>query len=350
MKHDKHHAVIPGQSCSPRRIDMVVHGYKISQVLRAALEVGLFTSLKRSCTCEEVSNRLRTAPELTKILLGALVALGFVKRSGKRYEDSEEAREFLDCNSPLYQGHFIMLQMSYYDLWNRLSQALKGNGVESTHREPTGMFDRLSTQAMAEAAMRRSLHMVVERVLRDISEFTTADSLLDMGGGHGLYSVMFTQTCPELKAYVFDLPQVIEVTKEFITKYGVNDRVHVIPGYFTKDDLGNEAYDIVFTSHVLYRYACNEELLRKLLRALKDGGLLIVSQWMKRKEPNLTSALWDIGLFLRGYSESALYTLDEFRSILTGVGFHVERTLELMVPYDLTTIVVSRKAMDEKIY
>lgn len=144
-------------------------------------------------------------------------------------------------------------------------------------------------------------------------------------------------------------PQVIEVTKEFIAKYGANGRIHMIPRGFTKDDhLGNEAYDIVFTLHVLYRYACNDELLKMILRVLKDDGLLIVSQWMKGKEPNLTSALWDIGLVLRSCSESRLYTLDEFRSLLTGVGFHVERTLELMVPYDLTTIVMSRKTTERE--
>ena len=123
MKHEiTHQAVIPRPSCSPQRIDVVVQGYKVSQILRTALEIELFTLLKRPCTFEEILNTLKTVPGLTRALLEALVALGLVKRSDERYEASNEAKEFLDSNSPLYQGHFIMLQLSSYDLWNSLPQ------------------------------------------------------------------------------------------------------------------------------------------------------------------------------------------------------------------------------------
>ena len=47
--------------------------------------------------------------------------------------------------------------------------------------------------------------------------------LLDIGGGSGAYSINAVQTFAGLDAIVFDLPQVVPVTAEFLERNGVTD-------------------------------------------------------------------------------------------------------------------------------
>jgi hypothetical protein len=47
--------------------------------------------------------------------------------------------------------------------------------------------------------------------------------LLDIGGGHWLYSIFFTRKYPHLRACVLDLPQIIPVTNENIERLGARE-------------------------------------------------------------------------------------------------------------------------------
>jgi len=82
---------IPGPSCNPRRIDAIIRGHKISQVLRAVLEMDLFTLLKTPHTCDKIRSKLSIAP-LTRALLDALITSSLAKKRNCEYEASDEAK------------------------------------------------------------------------------------------------------------------------------------------------------------------------------------------------------------------------------------------------------------------
>lgn len=336
-------------SCSPKRIDVLVRGYKLSQILRTALEIRLFALLKNPYTYEEIYTKLGTAPELTKPLLDALVSLGLVGINGELYESLDEAKEFLDIDSPLYQGHFIMLELNNYILWNYLPQLIQSTEVKNQTMIYTDKFDGLYTKAMAEVAMRRSLYLAVKTILDGVPDFKTAKSMLDLGGGHGLYSIAFTQALSNLTSYVLDLPQVIEITNDFIKMHKAEGRVNTIAGDIIYDELGIETYDIIFASHVLYRHTCNREIFDKIYKTLKFEGVFIISQWIKVEKPNLSSALWDISLLLQGYNESALLTVNELTLLLKESCFYIDKIIKQCESSDLTTIILARKDLDKQI-
>ncbi|HJH26118.1 MAG TPA: hypothetical protein C5S37_04920, partial [Methanophagales archaeon] len=60
---------------------------------------------------------------------------------------------------------------------------------------------------------------------------------------------------PNLESVVFDLPTVIAFTKEYLKEYGMEEKVKIMPGDFTEDDIRDEGeYDIIFVSDVFYRH------------------------------------------------------------------------------------------------
>jgi cyclopropane fatty-acyl-phospholipid synthase-like methyltransferase len=113
--------------------------------------------------------------------------------------------------------------------------------------------------------------------------------LLDIGGGHGLYSIFFTKKHPELRACVLDLPQVIKVTNENIKRYEAAESVRAIAGdYHTFST--TERFDAVFLSNVTPSPSELRLLLNKSRSFLSDGGVVILRSFISDSTPDVWSA------------------------------------------------------------
>jgi len=136
------------------------------------------------------------------------------------------------------------------------------------------------------------------------------ERMLDIGGGHGLFSIFFTKKYPGLRAWVLDLPPVVEAALENIKKYGA-DRVSVIRGDF-QDLRPGETYDVVFISNVTASY---DELCRLISDArgmLTPGGTLVLRNYVSDVRPGDWSALVVLDRYSRrgrkGYSKRQLWS------------------------------------------
>jgi ubiquinone/menaquinone biosynthesis C-methylase UbiE len=101
--------------------------------------------------------------------------------------------------------------------------------------------------------------------------------LLDVGGGHGLYSVAFCRRYAGLRAEVLDLPEAAEVGQRLVTEAGMSERVSYRPGDMRQVEWG-EGYDCVLLFNVLHNATEVEakEAVGRALRALRPGGTLAI--------------------------------------------------------------------------
>jgi SAM-dependent methyltransferase len=322
----------------PDEIYRIVLHAQAFYVLDAALELDLFERLKTPKTAAELAGELGTDPALTEAVCDALAALGLLKKRGGAYENSALASAYLTEGSPYCMKNLLrLMRSSLRDRWPRLLDALRGKPVGAGGRDP-----RLFTLAVAESALAGGLHGVVE-VLREIEDLKRARRLLDLGGGHGLYSVALVKLFPQLHAYVLDLPEVLEVAREIVSRYGgdVIDRVHFVPADFTRDDIGS-GYDVVLASHSLYGYRERlAEILRKVHAALNGGGLFISNH--AHKSQGLRASLFELQIAMarRGFS---LFSVGELMSRLREAGFVVEDVAVVGGAWP-STIVVARKPL-----
>jgi SAM-dependent methyltransferase len=104
-----------------------------------------------------------------------------------------------------------------------------------------------------------------------------ARRLLDVGGGHGLYSVRFCRRHPGLTATIFDLPQGLESARQTIAAEQMEGRVGMQVGDFMRDELGS-GYDVVLLFNIVHsrQPEGNVALLQKVARALVPGGLVVI--------------------------------------------------------------------------
>ena len=221
--------------------------------------------------------------------------------------------------------------------WGKLPAAVKNGPVKINK-----IFDKTFTLAMAEAAIIWDLLKTME-TLKNLPKLGQAEKLLDLGGGHGLYTIAFTQINPNLKACVFDLPQVIEeATKHVVSN---EERIAYIAGDFAKDDIGSD-YDIVFTSDFLYLCDLEEELklgLNKIHASLNSEGLLISKHWhIDDLHKDATAVFFDLMFSMRAETDR-VYSTGEFCKILETHGFSVIQTHDISSSFSPSRIIIAKK-------
>ena len=63
-------------------------------------------------------------------------------------------------------------------------------------------------------------------------DFSTFETIVDVGGATGLLSIEVAKKYPHIKCISFDLPPVERVAKKYITAAGLTDRIRIASGNF----------------------------------------------------------------------------------------------------------------------
>jgi SAM-dependent methyltransferase len=323
--------------------------YEIAQggekfiLLTTAMDLNVFEFYAEPATALEFIDKACTDRKLTEKFLNALVAAGLLTKENLIYGNTPLASTYLMKGKPFYQGNLLgLMSKTRQERWANLGRCLK-EGPLQPDKDKKQIFDKSFIIAMAEGAMRGGLHRTVE-IVSSLPEFAGSKKLLDLGGGHGLYAIAYSQANAELESVVFDLPPVMEATKAYIDEYEMQDKVRAISGDYTQDDWGN-GYDIVFASDCLYKP--REDLmpvLKKIWDSLNPGGIFISKHWMMdndRTSPD-TTVFFDLMVSLIGTFSGYTYSRKEAAEVFAAAGFSVE-TIDISAPSKPSMIFVCRK-------
>ena len=244
--------------------------------LLGALEIGVFDALAAGpAKATTLAEKLGTAPRPTRLLLNALCALDLLERDAERYALSGHAVIFLDPSSPAYLGDALRYATDMYQAWGELGTALRENRPVVANVDYLGE-DRERTRRFVRGMHSRA--MAVGQALVHLVDLEDARSLLDLGGGPGTYSALFTRRHPQLAATVIELPGVAAVASEILTEMGAAEQVRVLGGDIHDIDFPANN-DAVLISGVLHREddVDAKRLLCRAAAALAPGGRLVVS-------------------------------------------------------------------------
>jgi SAM-dependent methyltransferase len=147
-----------------------------------------------------------------------------------------------------------------------------------------------------------------------------AATLLDVGGGSGIYSIAYLRQHPELRAIVLDRPEVLRTAAEFAAKYGVSRRLELVPADMFADPL--PPADVVLLSNVLHDWDVPEcqQLVARCAAALRRDGRLLIHDVLLDDDLGgpLPIALYSAALFT--LTEGRAYSRQEYAAWLTAAG------------------------------
>lgn len=262
-------------------------------------------------------------PRGVRILCDALVDIGLLERSDGCYRNGEDAKRHLLADSPEPRSDLLRHGARLYERWGRLFDSVKtGEPVADEQLDPRLLGDeREFARAMADVGRRSA------RVTCDELNLEGTKSLLDIGGGPGIYAIEFVRRWPGLEVTIMDSSEALEVAQENIEVAKVADRVHLVPGDALTDDLGGP-YDVVFISNVIHIYSAtdNRQLIHRCAAALVEDGRLILKDFFldeDRKRPP-GAVVFAVNMLV-STEGGACYTVTEAESWLESTGLQLQK-------------------------
>ncbi|HVS34146.1 MAG TPA: methyltransferase [Gemmataceae bacterium] len=258
------------------------------------------------------------------VLLTALRAFGLLKEDGLgRLDLSELARDHLTSGGPFDVSDYIRLGADNRDV-SVLVERLRSNrpaGTASQNSSAAYTYQAGVSSPMDQSDTAERLTLALAGRARNVAPalaervpMGTAKTLLDVGGGTGLYSIAFLQKNPGLRAIVWDRPEVLNVTAKLATEHGVADRLECLAGDMFTDRV--PPADVVLLSNVLHDWNVPEcrRLISRCAAALPRGGRLLIHDVFLNDalDGPLPIALYSAALFC--VTEGRAYSAAEYRS------------------------------------
>jgi ubiquinone/menaquinone biosynthesis C-methylase UbiE len=327
MLQDK--KVSPNTDPSP--IFAAYRGVYATALLSAAIELRVFGRLAAGPASQaQLERELGLSSRAMNVLLVALRAMRLaVTDAAGQTTLTELAREHLAG------GQFDI--SDYVSLANdtpavrEMIERLRSNrpaGHEPQEQGVGWIYRDGMRSAMDQEAAARKLTLAlagrarnVAPVLAERVPLQDAKVLLDVGGGTGIYSIACLKRYPQLRAIIWDRPQVLKVAREIADAQGITDRLELLPGDMFADPVPAHC-DIMLLSNILHDWDVPEcrILVGRLAAALPKGGRLLVHDAFLNDAMDgpLNIALYSANLFC--VTEGRCYSATECRAWLEEAG------------------------------
>jgi SAM-dependent methyltransferase len=304
---------------NPNTIREFAASFQKSRILLTGFELDLFTHIDEyGSTYSQIADTLTLDEHACERLLNALTALGFLTKEDQLFYNTDDSFTFLSKKSSDYLGG-LMHTNHLWNTWSNLTQVIKtgksAHPSEINERGKDWLFPFIN--AMHDRAMKQAPQQLADIDLSGIK------SILDIGGGSGAYSMEFVSKNPDIEATVFDLPNVVPITKKFLDKEGFSDRIKTHAGDYTKDDLPG-GFDLAFLSAIIHSNSLeiNQDLIKKCFASLNKNGRIVIQDWIMNNDRTLpvSGAVFAINMLV-GTEAGDCFTEEEVTAMLNAAGF-----------------------------
>ena len=312
-------------------------------MLLLADEFGLFKTLDGAPkTSAQVQQALSLGPRAAEVMLGILNSTGFLVRSGEQFHLSNAAKNFLLPESPFYWGGIFDRARVRLAPVAILREALKNDRPRDFAGQSMWEFHQLNPDEARKftAAMHSHSFAAASGVARR-GDFSGLARMLDVGGGSGCFSIAIADRFPTLRCTVAELPAVTEITREYIARYGLQDRIDT-HGFDMFGGPWPRGYDAIFFANIFHDWSDDRcaDLAHRAFEALPAGGRILLHEMLldDTRDGPLGPLCFSLQMML--VTEGKQRSADELRAILEGAGFGA---VSITPTYTYFSLVSARK-------
>jgi SAM-dependent methyltransferase len=253
--------------------------FRLARSVMAATKLGVFESLAaQAATASEITRRCGTDPGATQKLLIALAGTGYLCFHDGRYALTPTARTWLLAESPGSVVDTVLFAFEEWDLMTHLETYISTGAPIDMHERMTG-----DQWELYQRSMRALAGQSAQQVAQAISMPDGATDMIDVGGSHGHYSAVLCRRHPSLHSVVLDLPEAVKAAVPLLSAEKMGDRVVHRAADALTYNFGVGTYDVVLLSNLAHHFSGleNADLFKRLGRALRPGGVLVVIEPIK---------------------------------------------------------------------
>jgi precorrin-6B methylase 2 len=211
-------------------------------------------------------------------------------------------------------------------------------------RRGTTVVERKTVQADEQrlagfiAAMHQRASLQAPRMVERLN-LANVRRCLDIGGGSGAYAMALARAKKSIRAVVFDLPDVLPLTRDYVRRAGLLDRFTFVGGDFHRDDWGKD-YDLILLSAIVHMNDAeqNRRLIARAAAALNQDGQLVVQDFIMSEDRTRPAmgAVFALNMLVataRGDS----YTAGEIQSWMRAAG--LKKIVRQTTPFEASLMI-----------
>jgi SAM-dependent methyltransferase len=269
---------------APTPIFETFHAVIVARAIVVGTKLGVFGALAAApLSAGDLAARLSLNVSGLEKLLNVLVSTRYLRFRAGQYDLSRVSRKWLLLESP----------QSLHD--NMLLRLLEWEAIEGTEN-----FVRTGKALDVHDLLRGNQWETYQRGMRSLARFsanevarrvrlpTGAKTMLDIGGGHGTYSVAFCRHHPHLRATILDLGPAVETAAPILAEEEIGERVVHRVGDAITEDVGKDQWDLIFVSHLIHHFdePANRDLVARAAGGLRPNGVLAILDVLRPATPN----------------------------------------------------------------
>ncbi|MBX0325979.1 hypothetical protein EGH21_23465 [Halomicroarcula sp. F13] len=291
-----------------------------------ALDLGLFelvADAETPLTASTLADRIDAHPDGIAMLCNFLVTEDYLSTSEDGYRLTKMTETWLLADSETNMGPWLTF-------WNELVFPFWERELETAIREgepSQSIYEWFDEEPerweIAQDGFRATASLLVDDVVDAVSIPDGSTQLIDIGGGHGLYTVELCRRHSDIVATIFDVQGAIEAINDEIPAE-LAERVSVQTGDYHTDDLG-DGFDLALLFNVIHAHdpAENTALFERVADSLAPNGRIIVlDQWEgSGRTPVSRAGLRFVALTYLTTLGATVYAHEEVMSWLREAGF-----------------------------
>ncbi len=302
-------------------------------VITAADEIGTFAAISdRALSTDALAAQLQVNARALSIHLGLLAALGMVERRDGLWRATALARTWMHPDGEGYYGPLLFGYRESMPIHKQMIETLKTGGMASGHHSAAKEWERGALpQDMAHriAAFMNAHSVASSRSVARMPVMKDVASLLDVGGGSGVFSIEIAKANPRLSATILEIDTMCVAARAYIDKAGA-ERVTTLACDMFRQDWPTQ-HDAHFFSNIFHDWSDEtcRMLAAKSFAALPPGGRILLHEILMDDDGTgpLVPAAFSM-LMLLG-TKGRQFSLPELKGFLESAGFaevQAERT------------------------
>ena len=310
---------------NPLAIFQAFNAYQTTEVLRAAIDLDVFTKIGEGNTSvAQIAKAIGASERGTRTLCDALVLMGFVKKNGNSYSLSDDAAMFLDRRSRacIADASRFLLKEDMHQGFRRFTEAVRKGGTALPGEAST------APDFAAWIDFARGMMPLMVPAAQEIAKLLNASNgrpmkVLDIAASHGIFGITIAQQNRNARIVALDWTSVLQVSKENAAKFGVADRYSTIAGSAFEVDYGSD-YDVVLITNFMHHFdePTNTDFLKKVFAALKSGGTAVTLEFVPNEDRiSPPPAAWFSTVMLANTPHGDAFTFSELKRMHQAAGF-----------------------------
>ena len=289
-----------------QKLRELAHGFYFSCGLYATVRIGLADALFHEAkTPARLALELNADADALKRLISFMISINVFENCDEKIKLTESGK-FLTSNhaNSLAKEISMFSGGETYQAWGNVMTSLRTGKPAFNDLYGKSLFEYFSDHKETAERFHSGWQEITASTAKEFVQtykFLSNDKIIDVGSGYGIFLCTIIQNNQHLSGALYDLPVSLEGAPEIVKRFGLQDKVSIIPGDASKSV--PSGYTVHLLKSVIHN--CTDEqsiqMLAHCASALTKGGkVLIVERVVQAGDDYLAQVLSALVMLIIG--------------------------------------------------